>query len=245
MPRIRAVKPEFTKDENLATLSREHRLFLVLIAMLADKAGRLEERPAWFRVELYPYDVDLTPETVMRWIQDLDAAGFLRRYEHEGRRYLWIPSFRKDQRPSSWEKDKTTSVIPPCPGDDFTEEVIPKRTASATKQPRSAPAVLEPEFAEVHAAIKDATGIDYPSDCFGTLREAIRAGKLTAAEAAAVIRSVRRDDYWAGKRNLSPGLIFGSPQLSEIVAKVRAEASGTARDPRSPYRTIRDISEVI
>lgn len=46
MPRIRQVKPEFYLDDELAQCSRDARLLFPGLWILADRAGRLENRPA-------------------------------------------------------------------------------------------------------------------------------------------------------------------------------------------------------
>ena len=45
MPRIRAIKPEFFTHERLAELSPIDRLFFIGLWTVADREGRLENRP--------------------------------------------------------------------------------------------------------------------------------------------------------------------------------------------------------
>ena len=68
---------------------------------LADREGRLEDRPLRIKAELFPYDDAL----------DIDGActvlarcGFIRRYEVAGRRYIDIPNFLQHQSPHKAEQ---------------------------------------------------------------------------------------------------------------------------------------------
>jgi len=93
--RVRLLYPGFFKNEHLASLPFEARLLYEGLWLLADREGRLEDRPPRLKVELFPYDdVD-----VHGLLQQLDRAGFIRRYEVEGWRCIWLPTFLSHQRP--------------------------------------------------------------------------------------------------------------------------------------------------
>jgi len=51
MPRIRQIKPEFYLDDELAQCSRDARLLFPGLWILADRAGRLECRPAKIKAQ--------------------------------------------------------------------------------------------------------------------------------------------------------------------------------------------------
>lgn len=122
MPRIRSLKYEYFINEDLAQISLEARLLGLGITTLADREGRLEDRPLRIKVLLFPYhevDVDAA-------INELQTAGFLERYAIEGKRYIRIVNFLRHQKPHPRE---TPSVIP-----DNTK-VSPRRAkVSPTKQ---------------------------------------------------------------------------------------------------------------
>lgn len=108
--RIRQIKPEFWKDEDLAELPRELRLFYVGLWSLADRAGILEDRPRWIKAELFPYDFDLSPEDLDSYLDTLaqHPKAFIIRYEVGGKGYIAIPKmpghqhFHKDERPRNY-----------------------------------------------------------------------------------------------------------------------------------------------
>lgn len=105
MARIRTIKIGFFENEDLAKLSAHHRLCFEGLWLLADKAGRLEDRPGRIKGRLFPYeavDVDVM-------LTDLETGGFLKRYCADGVRYLQILNFLKHQRPKS---DEAESLIP-------------------------------------------------------------------------------------------------------------------------------------
>lgn len=95
MARIRSIKPEFFMHEDLAELSPVHRLLFIGLWTLADREGRLEDRPRRIKAGLFPWD-DLDVEGML---EDLAAGGFLVRYEADGMRCIAIPTFARHQRP--------------------------------------------------------------------------------------------------------------------------------------------------
>ena len=56
MPRIRYLKPCFFKDEDIASLPHQTRLLYQGLWVLADKEGRLEDRPKRIKAEIFPYE---------------------------------------------------------------------------------------------------------------------------------------------------------------------------------------------
>jgi hypothetical protein len=107
MARIRTIKIGFFKNEHLADLPATHRLCFIGLWLLADREGRLEDRPIRIRGELFPYE----PVDVDAIIDDLESGGFVTRYVADEVRYLQIAHFLKHQRPKS---DEPESVIPAC-----------------------------------------------------------------------------------------------------------------------------------
>ncbi len=108
MARIRMIKPEFFDDPDLADISPLARLFFIGLWTQADKEGRLPDDPKRLKARLLPYEtVDVECLAV-----ELHGKDVIRRYEgSDGKRYIWIRSFAKHQRPHPKEP---ASVIPPC-----------------------------------------------------------------------------------------------------------------------------------
>ena len=117
MARIRSLKPDFFKDEDLAVLPFEARLLFEGLWCYADKEGRLEDRPKYLKAEIFPYDkIDI--EKLLNLlsspqIPERPQKVFIRRYTVNCRNYIDIPEFLKHQSPHNTEKD---SVLPPFNG---------------------------------------------------------------------------------------------------------------------------------
>lgn len=114
VPRIRYLKPEFFKDEDLAELRFEIRLFFAGLWGLADKAGRLQDRPKWLKAEIFPYDNVDAEKCLAALAKSKRGSGrpFIHRYEADGQRYIQILGWAKHQKPHHTERD---SEIPPAP----------------------------------------------------------------------------------------------------------------------------------
>lgn len=114
MSRIRYLKPDFFKDEDLKDLPFWERIFFEGLWCQADKEGRLEDRPERLKVEIMPYD-KVDPE---RALQDLASPKrvsrrpYILRYEVNGVRYIQILSWYRHQKPHHTE---AASVIPAPP----------------------------------------------------------------------------------------------------------------------------------
>lgn len=101
MGRARNIKPGFFKNEVLAELPPFVRLLFIGLWTLADREGRVEDRPKRIRIELFPYDTD----DVDAGLAMLASAGFIKRYEAAGQRVIQIIHFLKHQTPHGSERD--------------------------------------------------------------------------------------------------------------------------------------------
>lgn len=109
MARARNIKPGFFKNEILAELPTEVRLLFIGLWTLADREGRLEDRPKRIRAELFAFD----GFDVDSMLNELQSKDFVTRYEVGGIRFIQIENFVKHQDPHYKEK---ASEIPPPPG---------------------------------------------------------------------------------------------------------------------------------
>lgn len=100
MARARNIKPGFFANEDLVELSFEYRLLFIGLWTLADREGRLEDRPKRIKMAVFPADtVD-----VEDGLRELTKAGFIKRYEANGVSVVQILSFTKHQNPHHTEK---------------------------------------------------------------------------------------------------------------------------------------------
>lgn len=105
MARKREIHPGFFKNEDMSELEPLCRLLYLGLLTLADKEGRLEDRPKKLKAEILPYD-NCDGETCL---SELAAKGFIIRYEVDGKTYLQINNWDKYQNPHPKE---TASIIP-------------------------------------------------------------------------------------------------------------------------------------
>jgi hypothetical protein len=113
MARIRSIKPSFFTSDHVATLSMAARLLYAGLWTLADREGRLEDRPRRIKVEIMPYD-DVDTDSLLAEL----AAGddpFIDRYEVDGKAYIQVLAFTEHQKPHPKEPK---SVIPARSGQD-------------------------------------------------------------------------------------------------------------------------------
>lgn len=101
MARARNIKPGFFKNEVLAELSLGTRLIFIGLWCLADREGRLEDRPKRIKLELVPFD----NFDVVEALNELEASGFIHRYTFEGLSIIQVVNFAKHQSPHGTERD--------------------------------------------------------------------------------------------------------------------------------------------
>lgn len=103
MARARLLKPGFFANEKLTELHPFGRLLFAGLWTLADREGRLPDRPKWIKGALFPYE----NVPVERLLGELAELGFIERYQDERERYIQIVSFLKHQTPHVREPAST------------------------------------------------------------------------------------------------------------------------------------------
>lgn len=111
MARTRSIKPGFFENDILGDLPALTRLLFIGLWCIADREGRLEDRPRRIKKMLLGYD-DVDSDEVDRMLQSLHDTGFIYRYSIGGERYIQVVNFSKHQNPHIKEKP---SEIPPPP----------------------------------------------------------------------------------------------------------------------------------
>lgn len=107
MARSRNIKPGLFKNEILGVADPLHTLAFQGLWLLADRDGRLEDRPLRIKAETFPYRDGLDIDRILNW---LEAERFIIRYEVSGKRYIQVLNFAKHQNP---HKNEIPSEIPP------------------------------------------------------------------------------------------------------------------------------------
>ncbi|MCS3467114.1 hypothetical protein M2401_000835 [Pseudomonas sp. JUb42] len=106
MARARNIKPALFKNEVLGVADPMITLLFEGLWLLADKAGRLEDRPLRIKGELFPYREGIDIEGLLQF---LASEGFIIRYTVGVKRFIQVDNFDKHQNP---HRNEPESVIP-------------------------------------------------------------------------------------------------------------------------------------
>jgi hypothetical protein len=108
MARMRSLRPDFFLREDMADVSLEAHFLLGGLAVLADRDGRLLDRPRTIKAQVSPFrDID-----VEKALGELVAAGVVARYSAGGKAVLALLTWEEDQTPHPKE---TSLGLPPPP----------------------------------------------------------------------------------------------------------------------------------
>jgi hypothetical protein len=129
MARARNIKPGFFANEELVELSFATRLLFIGLWTIADREGRLEDKPKRIKMVLFPadnLDVDAS-------LNELQEHGFILRYTASEAEFIQILAFKKHQNP---HKDEKQSTIPaPCLHHTNTVQVEDEHSSNPADSP--------------------------------------------------------------------------------------------------------------
>jgi len=131
MARIRTIKPDFFRSDDVAQLSYRARLTWVGLWTYVDDEGRGKDNARIIKGDLWPLEDDVTHKDVEKDLNELSKAGRIHRYEVDGEKYLLILKWTDHQRIAK----PTASKLPP-PGDSGT----------TTEPPPAIPVVLPESY---------------------------------------------------------------------------------------------------
>lgn len=140
MARARNIKPSFFTNEDLVELPFEDRLLFIGLWTLADREGRLEDRPKRIKMAVFPADNVDVDSSLAR----LAKAGFIARYEARGISCIQVLNFAKHQNPHVRE---AASELPSI-GENETSTVQAQCKHSAGPADSLNPYSLNPESGE-------------------------------------------------------------------------------------------------
>jgi uncharacterized phage protein (TIGR02220 family) len=199
MPRSRNIKPGLYKNEDLAECSIWARYLFPGLWMLADREGRLEDRPKRIKGELLPFDA----QDVEPLLRELQTRGFIVRYQIEGASYIQISKFRQHQTPHYSEKK---SVIKPpilqenesciCAADSRSQPVI--------KAPSQPPDSLIPDSGLSDSPNPEGKALSGKPDPAPPKIESINGYRQQATEILKFLNEKTGKHYRAVEANLRP-----------------------------------------
>lgn len=212
MARARNIKPGFFKNEDLAECSIWARFIFPGLWMLADRDGRLEDRPKRIKAELLPFD----SQEIEPLLVELEGKGLIVRYQADKTPAILIPGFAKHQNPHYSEKP---SVIKP----HESENQPPIKSGGNVLNPESLllnPDSLIPESLTRWARDK---GFDHPSlqahwDYFVDYLSANPKVAARYKDTDAAFRNCVRSDWGRIRANWSKPTADGFGKTSQGIA---------------------------
>jgi len=101
--RARNIKPSLFKNEILGEADPLLTILFQGLWCLADREGRLEDRPKRIKAEVFPYR-EIDAPLFNRYLTELAQLGFIDRYEVGGQAIIQVINFEKHQSPHKTEK---------------------------------------------------------------------------------------------------------------------------------------------
>lgn len=205
MARARNIKPGFFSNDALAEVEPLGRLLFVGLWTIADREGRLEDRPRKIKAEVLPYDEC----DADRLLDALAQQGFVVRYEVNGQRFIQVVNFGKHQNPHQKEAASTipapgeyeASIVPaPDKHETFPADSLNLIPDSPIPQPMTAPTRAKRAIAESHDADVEAEVGVRPFDYIVALCEA------TGADVSELSDAVKGKQGAAAKRLRAAGM---------------------------------------
>ncbi|MDN0105246.1 hypothetical protein [Yersinia bercovieri] len=129
MARSRNIKPGFFTNDELAECSPYARLLFAGLWTIADKEGRLDDRPKKIKALVLPFDnVDCD-----ELLQQLHQHNFITRYSVDGGAYVQINNWKKHQNPHC--KESASEIPEQVMQPIETKEAPDKYGASTVQEP--------------------------------------------------------------------------------------------------------------
>lgn len=159
MARARNIKPGLFKNEILGVADPLYTILFEGLWVLADRSGRLEDRPLRIKAEIFPYRGDADVDQMLTWLHN---NGFIRRYTVDGKRFVVVCEFLKHQNP---HKNESESSIPSPDLSGASSEKIgttPESIGSAPADSLFSDSLIPDSLMEAKASSSPAKPIDPP-----------------------------------------------------------------------------------
>lgn len=159
--RARNLKPSLFKNELLAVADPLYTVIFEGLWCLADREGRLEDRPAKIHFDINPGRSFDTTERSLTWLHE---NGFILRYQVGGVRYIQVLTFKEHQNPHQKEPpskipapEASTGLAPDLPGSDTIQASVEHGSgrASSSESPFPLPESPSPEVSGAPPARAD------------------------------------------------------------------------------------------
>lgn len=205
MARIRSIKQDFFLNEDLATVTSEARLLAIGLSTIADRAGRLEDRPLKIKAQLFPYhNVDIT-----KLLDELDqqGIGFIQRYAIDDKHYIQITNFDKHQKPHPKELDST---IPPARAVEKHGSAVESRGSAVKSREEDDCTETITDTSSRRNGLGNGSGVGGGSGDLGALGSGSGSGDSAKAGASAASETQARDQANFNVWTLGVGKLMSS-----------------------------------
>nr|DAS69576.1 MAG TPA: replisome organizer [Caudoviricetes sp.] len=221
--RIRTIKPEFWRSEDIAALSIEDRLLFIGLWSYVEDNGVGRDEPQLIQCDLYPLDT-FTEASVRTHggLTRLSQQGLITRFEGpDGRRYLQINSWDKHQkinRPSKprfpqYNAENCTltegSLSPHC---TLSEGSLPEQGTGNREQGTGRLTLLGPSHETEHAESASAELATVSADAAPATANTSKPSKRTRAA-----RGTRLPDGWQPDQALADWTKVNAPAAANAL----------------------------
>ena len=103
MARARNIKPGFFTNDDLAECEPLARILFVGLWTVADREGRLEDKPRKIKAMVLPYD----DADCDKLLAQLHGKNFITRYVVDGNEFIQINNWKKHQKPTIIDGDES------------------------------------------------------------------------------------------------------------------------------------------
>jgi hypothetical protein len=112
LPRIRSIKPEFWKSDQVNQCSLPARLMFIGLWNFCDDEGRAKASATLIKREIFPDDPAEMVDAVKAMLQELSRVGLIELYFADGQEYLHVTGFARHQKIDK----RWASKLPAPPG---------------------------------------------------------------------------------------------------------------------------------
>jgi len=138
MPRSRNIKPGFFVNDELAEIEPLGRLLFIGLWTIADREGRIKDRPKKIKAQVLPFD-DCNVDALL---EELERQGFIVRYTVDNCNYIQVVNFTKHQNPHM--KEQASEIPAPDLHDTSTMQEPDKHDKSPADSLNLIPDSLNP-----------------------------------------------------------------------------------------------------
>lgn len=246
--RIRSVKPEFWRSDDITALSREHRLLFIGLWQYVDDNGVGIDDYRQISADLFALEDD--QNEVRAYVRDglatLERALLIERYEVGGKPLLFIHSWDRHQRVDRPGKPRFPRPVPDAPPPTWESPDTPDCDTSASRHPRECDATGEGEQgsrgAGATTSLNDRLDAGF-DDFWAAYPKKVDKQKAKKAWRATRRRGVPAEKLISGSAGYARERASENPQFTKYPATwLNSGAYDNEPEPKQPGSHLRAVS---